>query len=54
MYGRCGMHIEFVRNPELEVPLVRHMCVSGDIKIGVKGIGCQDVDWIQLAQDRNQ
>jgi hypothetical protein len=42
-----------VRTPEGKRPLGRLRCTWKDnIRMGLGEIGCEDVDWIHLAQDR--
>jgi hypothetical protein len=44
-----------VRKPEGKGPLGRPRCRrDGNIKMDLKRIMCEDVDWIRLAQDRVQ
>jgi hypothetical protein len=44
-----------VGRPEGKRPLGRRRCRWVDnIKMDLRGIGCDGVDWIDLAQDRNQ
>jgi hypothetical protein len=43
-----------VGKPEGKRPLRRARCIrEGDIKMGVTEIGWCDMDWIDLAQDRD-
>jgi hypothetical protein len=51
------MHIRriLVGNPEGKRPLGRSSCRWGDnIKIDLRKIGCDGVDWIDMAQDGEQ
>jgi hypothetical protein len=42
-----------LRKPEEKRPLGRHMHRWEDnIKMDLQEVGCQDMDWIELAQDR--
>jgi hypothetical protein len=44
-----------VGKPEVKRPLGRPRRRRGDnIKIDVKEVGCGDVDWIELAQDKGR
>ena len=44
-----------VGKPEVKRPLGRPRRRWGDnIKVDVKEVGCGDVDWIELAQDRDR
>jgi hypothetical protein len=44
-----------VGKPEGKRPLERPGCMWIDnTKIDLRGIGCSGMDWIQLAQDRDQ
>jgi hypothetical protein len=44
-----------VRKPEGKRPLGRHRFRwEGNIKMHLREIGLEDVDWIHLAQDRDQ
>jgi hypothetical protein len=45
----------FVRKPEVERPLVRHRLRREDnIRMDLREIGWEGVDWTHLAQDRDQ
>jgi hypothetical protein len=45
----------FVEKPERKRPLGRpRRRWEDNIEIDPKGIGCEDMDWIRLAQDRAQ
>jgi hypothetical protein len=48
-------YVMLVRKLEGKRPLgrSRHMCV-GNIKMNLREIGCSGMDWIDLAQDRDQ
>jgi hypothetical protein len=44
-----------VRKPEGKTPLGRPRCRWVDnIKMDLREIGCEGVDWIDMAQDRDQ
>jgi len=43
-----------VEKPKEMRTLVRPGCRWEDIKVALKEIGCEDVDWIHLVQDRIQ
>jgi hypothetical protein len=44
-----------VMKPEEKRPLDSHMCRwEGNINMDLKETGCEDVDWIQLIQDKVQ
>jgi hypothetical protein len=44
-----------VENPEERTPLGRPSHEwKHNIKMGLRGIGCGDMDWIDVAQDRDQ
>jgi hypothetical protein len=44
-----------VRKPEGKRPLGRQRCRWEDnIKMDLQEVGCEGMDWIELAQDRNR
>jgi len=48
-------HKILIRKSEQERPFRGPKCRwEGNIKIDLKGTGCEYVDWIHLAQDRSQ
>jgi hypothetical protein len=49
--GKGNAYRVFLGNPEGKGPKVRR---EDNIKTGVKEIGCEDVEWISLAQDRQK
>jgi hypothetical protein len=54
--GACrtheGLEIQHFSQPELKIPPCRHRCRQEDNT--EMEIQCEGVDWIQLAQDRDQ
>jgi hypothetical protein len=47
--------IVLIRKPERRRPLGRYRCRREvNIKMGLREIGRDDMDWINLAKDRNQ
>jgi 3-oxoacyl-ACP reductase-like protein len=55
MEERMSVYRVLVGKPEGERPLgrLRHRW-EDNIKMDLKAVGCVDMDWIQLAQDRNR
>jgi hypothetical protein len=52
MRNTCNI---LLRRPEEKRPFARPMLRWKDnIRINLKGTGCEGVDWIHLAQDRSQ
>jgi hypothetical protein len=43
-----------VRKLEGKRPLGRFSCGMEDIRMNIRGIGYESVDWIHLAQDKDQ
>jgi hypothetical protein len=61
MGGTCNAHggdekyTITVGNPEGERPLGRpRLKLEGNVRMKLTGIGCEGVEWIQMAQDRNR
>ena len=55
MVERRGVYRVLVRKPEAKRPLGRPSCRWGDnIKMNIQEVGCWDMDWIELAQDRDR
>jgi hypothetical protein len=55
MGERRGMYRVLVGKPEGKSPLGRPRHRWGDnIKMDLQEVGCGDMDWIELAQDRNR
>jgi len=53
--GRRGVYRVLVGKPEGKRPLERPRRMWEDnIKMGVQEVGCGDMDWIELAQDRDR
>jgi hypothetical protein len=42
-----------VKKPEGKRPLGRPMQMGKNIKMDLREMGCENVDWIHLAQDRD-
>ena len=52
---RRGVYGVLVRKPGGKRPLGRLMCKREDnIKMALHEVGCEDMDWIELAQDRDK
>ena len=52
--GKCNDRV-LVGKPEGKRPLGRHRRRWEDnIKMDLQEVGCGDMDWIELAQDRNR
>ena len=53
-YGeKRGLYRVLVENPEGKRPLGRpRLRWEGNIKMDLQEVGCEDMDWIELAQDR--
>jgi hypothetical protein len=48
------MHFWHIK-PKRERPFERRICIwEDDIKVDLKAIGWEDVDWVHLAHDRVQ
>jgi hypothetical protein len=42
-------------HPMFKLENLKYLCIDGKIvRVGLKGIGCESVGWIQLAQDKAQ
>jgi len=55
MGERRGVYRDLVGKPEGKRPLGRPRCRWEDnIKMGIQEVGCGDMDWIELAQDRDR
>jgi hypothetical protein len=55
LYGGEERCIEvFVRKPEGKRPLGKPRRRWQDIKMDLQEVGCGDMDWIELAQDRDR
>jgi hypothetical protein len=55
MSDRRVAHRVLVEKPEGNRPLERPRCRCQDnIKIDFKDVGCGDMDWIDLAEDRDR
>jgi hypothetical protein len=54
MEQMMNAYIILVRNPEGKRPLGRPRHRYENIGMDLREIGCEDVDWIHLAQDRDQ
>ena len=55
MGERKGVYRVFVGKPEGKRPLGRpRRRRKDDIKMGIQGVGCGGIDWIDLAQDRDR
>jgi hypothetical protein len=52
--GRRGKHRILVGNPEGKMPLGRQRRRWVDIKMDLTEMGWGDMDWLDLAQDRDQ
>jgi len=51
---RRGVHRVLVGKPEGKRPLGRpRRRREGNINMGIQEVACRDMDWIDLAQDRN-
>jgi hypothetical protein len=49
-----GVYRVLVGKPEGKRPLGRHKCRwENNIKMNLQDVGCGDIDWIELAQDRD-
>jgi len=52
--GRRGLHRVLVGQPEGKRPLGRSRCRWEDnTRMDLQEVGCGDLDWIDLAQDRD-
>jgi hypothetical protein len=50
-----GVYRVLVGNPEGKKPLGRPRCRWEDnIKMDLQKVGCRDMDWIELAKDRDR
>ena len=49
-----GVYRDLVGKPEVKRPLGRPRCRWEDIKMNLQKVGCGDMDWIELVQDRNR
>jgi len=49
---RRDLHRVLVAKPEGKIPLGRPR--EDNIKMDLQEVGCRDMDWIELAQDRNR
>ena len=55
MGERRGVYRDFVGKPEGKIPLARPRCRWEDnIKMDFQEVGCEDMDWIELAQDKDR
>ena len=55
MGERRGVSRALVGKPEGKIPVVRHRRRwENNIKMNLQEVGCGDMDWIELAQDRNR
>jgi hypothetical protein len=55
MGERRGVYRVLVGKPEGKRPLGRPRCRGGDtIKMDLQKVGCESMDWIELAQDRDR
>jgi hypothetical protein len=49
-----GVYRDLVGKPEKKRPLVRHgRRWEDNIKMDIQEVGCGDMDWIDMAQDRD-
>jgi hypothetical protein len=51
---RRGVYRVLMGKPEEESPLGRPRRRWEDIKVDLQDVGCGDMDWIELAQDRDR
>jgi hypothetical protein len=55
MEERRGVYTGLVEKPERKRPLERpRRRWEDNIKMDLQGVGCEDMDWIKLAQDRDR
>jgi hypothetical protein len=47
------MHRVLVGKPKGKKPLGRPRCRWEDIRMNLQEVGCEGMDWIELAQDRD-
>ena len=53
MGERGGVYRVLVRKPEGKRPIGRPRCRWENIKMDLQEVGCEGMDWIDVAQDRD-